>query len=80
MKITKTFETNSDREIPLGCCLIHWKEGGHSDAVIGQLEDGSRYFACANWTAQHETRHELIGLIKYNSDKIERIEFIKVKS
>lgn len=80
MKITKTFETDSEREIPLGCCLIHWKEGGHSEAVIGQLEDGSRYFACANWTAPPKTRHELIGLIKYNSDEIERIEFITVKS
>lgn len=59
MKITKTFETDSDREIPLGCCLIHWKEGGHSDAVIGQMHDGSRYFACANWTASEEERGQV---------------------
>lgn len=79
MKITKTFETDSEHEIPLGCCLIYWKEGGHSDAVIGQLEDGTRYFACANWTALEETRHELIGLIKYNRGEIERIEFITTR-
>lgn len=80
MKITKTFETDSEREIPLGCCLIHWKEGGYSEAVIGQLEDGSRYFACANWTVKEEERARLIGSIKLNWDEIDRIEFIKVKS
>lgn len=80
MKITKTFETDSEREIPLGCCLIYWKSGGHSNAVIGQLEDGSRYFACANWTATEEERAQLIGSVKVNWDEIERIEFIMVKS
>ena len=39
------------RELPLGLYRIFWKTGGSSLAAVGQLYDGTRWFAPTNWTA-----------------------------
>ncbi len=41
-------------KLPLGVYRIHWKEssgGGSSVAAVGQMHDGQRWLAPANWTA-----------------------------
>jgi hypothetical protein len=33
--------------------VIYWCDGGSSLAVVGQLHDGTRWYAAANWTSSH---------------------------
>lgn len=39
------------RKLPLGVYRVFWNDGGSSVAAIGQLHDGTRWLAPANWTA-----------------------------
>ncbi len=32
-----------------GLYLVHWKKGGRSLAAVGQMKDGARWLAPANW-------------------------------
>ncbi len=34
-----------------GVYRLHWKSGGYSLATVGSLENGNRWFACANWVS-----------------------------
>ncbi len=42
------------RRLPLGLYRLYWKSGGYSLACVGQLHDGTRWHACANWTSKSE--------------------------
>lgn len=35
-----------------GLYRIYWKSGGVSEAAVGSLYDGTRWFAPTNWTAK----------------------------
>lgn len=35
----------------LGLYIIHWKSGGTSEAAVGQMCSGRKWFAPTNWTA-----------------------------
>jgi hypothetical protein len=39
------------QQLPLGVYRIHWKGGGTSVASVGQLHNGTRWIAPANWTS-----------------------------
>lgn len=45
-------------KLDLALYVLIWKEsagGGRSLASVGQLHDGSRWFACCNWTGKDTT-------------------------
>jgi hypothetical protein len=39
------------RVLALGLYRLHWHTGGSSLASVGQLHDGTRWFAPCNWTS-----------------------------
>lgn len=50
------------RHRQLGAYRLFWKSGGSSVAVVGQLYDGARWYACANWTTGPDAgRSSLVG-------------------
>jgi len=62
--------------IPLALYRIHWKAkvgGGTSLACVGQCNDGSRWMACANWTAPNCKDD-------YGWDAVKEIELIEKKT
>ena len=40
------------QSLSLGVYRIFWKSGGSSVASVGQLHNGDRWIAPANWTSQ----------------------------
>lgn len=58
-----------------GLCIVHWKSGGRSDAVIGNFSDGSRWIMCSNWTSHQGERVQAAKLSDHapNILKIRRI-------
>lgn len=47
------------KSLPFGHAIIGWNEengGGESYAVIGGMHDGTRWYACANWTDKDNKR------------------------
>ena len=59
-----------------GHCIIHWKEGGTSDAVIGQYYDGSKWFLCSNWTG-HQGEKMVASKLSEYSDRIRKIRKVR---
>ena len=56
-----------------GLYRFHWADNeGTSLAVVGSLDDGSRWFACANWTHGH-----IEGIASYKWYLVERAELIE---
>lgn len=45
---------NPDSKPALGLYRVYWKSGGSSLAAVGQLPDGSRWLAPANWVRPTE--------------------------
>lgn len=60
------------RNLPLGVYRLHWASGGSSVAAVGQLHDGSRWIAPANWTSREP--HSM-GAVDW-WDHIDRVELI----
>lgn len=40
------------KHLELGLYILYWKEGGASLAAVGQLHDGTKWFAACNWTSK----------------------------
>jgi hypothetical protein len=40
-------------KLPLGVYRLYWKGGGYSLASIGQLDDGTHWFAPSNWSSKN---------------------------
>lgn len=41
------------QQLPLGVYRIYWVGGGTSVASVGQLHNGARWIAPANWTTRY---------------------------
>lgn len=41
-------------KLTLGLYRIFWKTGGQSYASVGQLNDGTRWFAPSNWSSRDQ--------------------------
>ena len=41
------------QQLKHGLYILYWKTGGSSDAAVGSLSDGSRWFAPINWTSKY---------------------------
>jgi hypothetical protein len=40
-------------QLPLGVYRLFWKQGGSSLAAVGQLHDGTHWFAPSNWSSKN---------------------------
>lgn len=60
------------RKLSLGVYRIFWKSGGCSVASVGQLHNGDRWIAPANWTSEFP---RTMGVVDYWK-MIERVELI----
>lgn len=70
--LTTTMGAQSPRRrMPLGLYRLHWKGGGCSLAAVGQLHDGTLWFAPTNWTSV-----EPGGSVSTNWDLVERSEYL----
>jgi hypothetical protein len=66
-------------KLPLGIYRLHWRSGGFSLASVGQLHNGHKWFACANWSSdsirgiastlwEEVVRAEIVQAIGYGQD------------
>lgn len=56
----------------LGAYRIYWKDGGYSIAVIGNLQNGTKWYAPANWSPKLES-----GVASTNWEYVIKVELIQ---
>ena len=66
--------TEEVQDLTTGLYRLYWNDGGYSLASVGCLHDGSKWFACSNWTGKTDSTVAASGAWWKQVKRVELVE------